>query len=117
MSLEKMIYKLRTQANLSQEKFAQMLGVSHQAVQKWESGTTMPDLKNLIKMAKYFHISLDALVLDRDIRIVEELKGTKEILDDPNRPLGIDTFMKHAVKTVKELAIDKIKLCGADGKA
>ena len=80
MSLEKMIYKLRTQANLSQEKFAQMLGVSHQAVQKWESGTTMPDLKNLIKMAKYFHISLDALVLDRDIRIVEELKGTKEIL-------------------------------------
>lgn len=44
-------------------------------------------------------------------------KGTKEILDDPNRPLGIDTFMKHAVKTVKELAIEKIKLCGADGKA
>ena len=44
-------------------------------------------------------------------------KGTKEILDDPNRALGIDVFMKHAVKTVKELAIDKIKLCGADGKA
>jgi ketose-bisphosphate aldolase len=44
-------------------------------------------------------------------------QGTKETLDDPNRSIGIDVFMKHAVKTVKELAIDKIKLCGADGKA
>jgi len=44
-------------------------------------------------------------------------EGTKEILDDPNRSLGIDVFMKHPIETVKKLAIDKIKLVGADGKA
>ena len=44
-------------------------------------------------------------------------EGTKEILDDPNRSLGIDVFMKHPIETVKKLAIEKIKLVGADGKA
>ncbi len=44
-------------------------------------------------------------------------EGTKEILDDPNRSLGIDVFMKHPIETVKKLAIDKIKLLEADGKA
>lgn len=44
-------------------------------------------------------------------------EGTKEILDDPNRSLGIDVFMKHPIEKVKELAISKIKLVGADGKA
>lgn len=44
-------------------------------------------------------------------------EGTKEILDDPGRSLGIDVFMKHPIETVKKLAIDKIKLVGADGKA
>ena len=43
--------------------------------------------------------------------------GTKEILDDPNRSLAIDLFMKHPIETVKKLAMDKIKLVGADGKA
>ena len=44
-------------------------------------------------------------------------EGTKEILDDPNRSLAIDLFMKHPIETVKKLALEKIKLLGADGKA
>ena len=44
-------------------------------------------------------------------------EGTKETLDDPNRSLAIDLFMKHPIKTVKKLAIEKIKLVDADGKA
>ena len=44
-------------------------------------------------------------------------EGTKETLDDPNRSLAIDLFMKHPIETVKKLALDKIKLCGADNKA
>ena len=43
--------------------------------------------------------------------------GTKEILDDPNRSLGIDVFMKHPIEVVKKLAIDKIRLVEANGKA
>ena len=43
--------------------------------------------------------------------------GTKEILDDPDRSLAIDLFMKHPIESVKKLALEKIKLVGADGKA
>ena len=43
--------------------------------------------------------------------------GTKETLDDPKRSLAIDLFMKHPIETVKKLAVEKIKLVGADGKA
>ena len=44
-------------------------------------------------------------------------EGTKETLDDPNRSLAIDLFMKHPIESVKKLALEKIKLVGADGKA
>ena len=44
-------------------------------------------------------------------------EGTKETLADPNRSLAIDLFMKHPIERVKQLALEKIKLVGADGKA
>lgn len=43
-------------------------------------------------------------------------EGTKETLADPDRSLAIDLFMKHPIETVKKLALEKIKLVGADGK-
>ena len=42
---------------------------------------------------------------------------TKAALDDPNRSLAVDIFMKKAIESVKTLAMDKIRLTGADGKA
>lgn len=44
-------------------------------------------------------------------------EGTKETLADPNRSLAVDVFMKTAIKYVKKLAMEKIKLVEADGKA
>ena len=44
-------------------------------------------------------------------------EGTLETLNDPNRSLAIDLIMKKPIQTVKELALSKIKLVGADGKA
>ena len=43
--------------------------------------------------------------------------GTLESLNDPNRSLAVDLFMKKPIETVKALAVNKIKLVGADGKA
>lgn len=79
MSIVNIIKKLRTDVQMSQEQFAQLFGVSRQSVQKWESGTALPELEKLIKISKYFDISLDALVLDSDTRITEELKFNKEL--------------------------------------
>lgn len=70
-TLSSTIYKIRTHAKLSQAAFAQTLNVSPQAVQKWESGNSMPALEQLVKIAKLYGVSLDALVLDRNERDAE----------------------------------------------
>lgn len=77
MAIGKIINKLRTDTNMSQEQFAEMFGVSRQSVQKWESETSLPEIDKLIKIAKYFDISLDTLILDSDTRITEELNFNK----------------------------------------
>lgn len=77
MAIHERIYKIRTGANLSQEQFAGLFGISRQSVQKWESGAAQPELEKLVKIAKYFDISLDALVLDSDSRMMEELSYHK----------------------------------------
>lgn len=79
MGINGMIYKLRTSAKLSQEQFAELFKVSRQSVQKWESGASVPELSKLIEISKHFDVSLDALILNRDNRVVEELKYNKMI--------------------------------------
>jgi fructose/tagatose bisphosphate aldolase len=44
-------------------------------------------------------------------------EGTLSSLNDPNRSLAVDLYMKPAIASVKALALEKIKLVGADGKA
>lgn len=56
------LYELRKQAGLSQEAFAEKLGVSRQAVSKWECGASLPDTDNLITIANLYNISLDELI-------------------------------------------------------
>lgn len=43
--------------------------------------------------------------------------GTKETLENPKRSLAVDMFMKHPIERVKQLAVEKIQLVGANGKA
>lgn len=61
MTLEEIISEKRKSAGISQEKLAEMVGVSRQAVTKWESGKGKPDTENLIKLAEIFGCSLDEL--------------------------------------------------------
>lgn len=79
MTIGRAIHKLRTDANLSQEQFAELFNISQQSVQKWETDSVTPELGKLIKIAKHFGVSLDALVLGNGIRIAEELRNTKVI--------------------------------------
>ena len=74
MELRHKLARLRMESGMSQEKMAEELGVSRQAVQKWESGTGIPDIENLIKLVKHFGVSMDALLLDSDPRIMEEMQ-------------------------------------------
>lgn len=55
------IRSLRKQKNISQEILAQYLGVSYQAVSKWENGTAMPDVSMIPAIASFFDVSTDDL--------------------------------------------------------
>ena len=56
------IKKLRTDRKITQEEVAEYLGISFQAVSKWETGTTLPDITLLPKIADFFGVSLDYLM-------------------------------------------------------
>lgn len=62
MEFPQRLYQLRRQAGISQEELANVLNLSRQAVQKWEAGSSRPDMDNLTALADYFHVSLDWLI-------------------------------------------------------
>ena len=55
------IYKLRTNANLSQSELGKMVNVSNKAISKWENGNAYPTSKTLSKLAKIFGVSIDEM--------------------------------------------------------
>lgn len=82
MSLSEKIYSLRKKSGLSQEQLAEQLGVSRQAVSKWESGQSIPESDKLIAISRYFAVSLDYLI-NEDIE--QEMNSLKEA-DKANIP-------------------------------
>ena len=56
------IKELRKKNDLTQEKLADLLGVTYQSVSKWECGTTMPDLAMIEPLARALHVSADELL-------------------------------------------------------
>lgn len=61
-SLGESIKEHRTRCKMTQEFVAETLGVSRQAVSKWESGITDPSTSNLIELAKLFKVSPEELL-------------------------------------------------------
>lgn len=66
------LLQLRKEKGLSQEQLAQELGISRQAVSKWERAEASPDTDNLIQLAKLYQISLDELLLTGNKEMKEE---------------------------------------------
>lgn len=62
MTLGEIIKYYRSQLNMSQTELGDKMGVSRQAVTKWETDTGIPDINNIQSLAKVFHISIDTLL-------------------------------------------------------
>lgn len=73
------LFELRKKHNLSQEELAEKLGVSRQAVSKWERSEASPDTDNLIALAKIYNLSLDELIYGEKTESVEENKSAIDI--------------------------------------
>ncbi len=66
MKLSEKILRHRKQLGLSQEELAVRLGVTRQAVSKWELGTSVPELDTLLALARTFGVTTDYLLSDGD---------------------------------------------------
>ncbi len=64
MKLSKKILELRKQHGMSQEDLAERLGISRQAISRWESGTVLPDSANVLQLSKLFGVTTDYLLND-----------------------------------------------------
>ena len=64
MTLGEKIISLRKQRGLSQEELAITLGISRQAVSKWETEDATPDTDKVIALADYFNVTTDWLLRD-----------------------------------------------------
>lgn len=62
MNIGQKIKELRKKTDLTQEKLADYLGVSYQAVSKWETGVTCPDISLICPLTKLLHVSADELL-------------------------------------------------------
>ena len=70
MTFAEKLKSIRKQAGMSQEQLAEKLGVSRQAVTKWETDAGIPDIENLMAISALFDISIDDLLSNE--------KGTKK---------------------------------------
>jgi len=76
------IKKYRRENELSQEALAERLGITSQAVSKWECMQSIPDIESIVALCELFSISMDKLVLDKDSEvIVKEVIIEKESED------------------------------------
>ena len=74
------LYELRKQQGLSQEELAEKLGVSRQAVSKWERSEASPDTDNLIALAKIYDLTLDELIFGEK-QTEEKEEPTEETIE------------------------------------
>ena len=81
INLSEKLKSLRKEKGISQEKLAEYLGVSFQAVSKWENDNTYPDISLLPEIARFFGITVD------DLLQVEKL-DEKELYSDYERRAG-----------------------------
>ena len=79
MRFEEKIVELRKTKGLSQEELAEQLGVSRQAVSRWELGQTLPDIPNLLQLCELFGVSADYLVREEEQTTAKSDQSAKTI--------------------------------------
>lgn len=120
MSLGHQIKRMRIERGITQEALAEYIGVSYQAVSKWETATTLPDITLLPKLAAFFGVRIDDLFsvsyddeLERIDRILAHEKLTDKSFSYAKRTLDSILYANEndvpAIKRYAELYLKKNK--------
>ena len=101
MKLSDNIKIIRKENNLSQEQLAEQLGVSRQAVSKWESGQSYPEMDKVLLICKLYNYNIDELMNEN----IKEVSDTKQSKININK--YIDDFF--AFITFRNWSISRMK--------
>ena len=102
MTIDQKIVQLRMSKNISQEQLAEILGVSRQAVSKWEMGQMLPQIDKVVRLAEFFNVSTDELLLD-NMDIPRAFTEKKK-----NKYFGTDGFRGEANATLTSMQAYKV---------
>ena len=94
------IKSLRKQKNISQEVLAQVLGVTFQAVSKWETGTCMPEVTLIPAIAGFFGVSTDELfdfnLLEQESKVMDIVGKAADLRDE--HPAEAEETLRQGLK-------------------
>lgn len=99
MLLAEKITNLRKKLGWSQEELAHQLDVSRQAVSKWESGMSIPDMNKIISMSRLFGVSTDYLLIDE----VEEYHRDGEVVSNETSDENVKSISLEEANMFMEL--------------
>lgn len=97
------LVNLRKEMGLSQEQLAEKIGVSRQAVSKWERSEASPDTDNIILLARLYNISLDELLRTED-DIPQTEGAAEEKANDVSEEPEASGFEQAEAETAEETA-------------
>ena len=103
MTFKEKVVKLRMMKGLTQDECASAVGVSRQAVYKWESGQSYPEVSKLLEMKILFNISIDDL-LDENYEVVVPEKKKKRVSKEVKQEIekAASTEIKEETIPVEE---------------
>ena len=91
------LLQYRKENNLSQEELAEKIGVSRQAVSKWERAEASPDTDNLIRLAEIYGVSLDEMLTGKKTQAEPEPEPQPEPQTDESNTLSPNRRLTKAI--------------------
>ena len=88
MDISERLQELRKKEGYSQEQVAEMLGLSRQAISKWESGQGKPEIDNIIKLTEIYHVSADYILLGTE-KVSVPAPEKKKLSHEYKKAIGI----------------------------
>lgn len=99
--ISKYLQLLRKERSLTQEDLAGELHISRQAVSKWETGTTIPDIETLLKLSKLYQISInDILEPEIPTKVIKDFEQIMTIPKEVLKNILSDFDLKDIVKAL-----------------
>ncbi len=94
------LIELRKNKNLKQSELSEAIGYSDKTISRWENGTSIPDIATLVKLAEFYNVTINDIIIERAVDKIstdKPEKQTKKIKDLSNLFLAILTIWLLAV--------------------